>query len=156
MNPVGLAEVRVKNQNQCKNFKLYVVKRGGVTLFGRDWLQHTTLDWAEIKALVACKVHDSLKTVLNKHSSVFKDDWGTLKGIKAKLTVKPDAKPKFVKAIQVPYALKPKVEVELDKLVKDGILEKCDFCEWATPIVPVSKKDGSVRLCGDFKVTFRG
>lgn len=51
------------------------------------------------------------------------------------------------------YALKPKVEVELDKLVEDGVLEKCDFSEWATPIVPVSKKDGSVRICGDFKVT---
>lgn len=40
----------------------------------------------------------------------------------------------------VPYALKPKVEIELKKLVKDGVLEKCDFSKWATPIVPVSKK----------------
>ena len=45
-----------------------------------------------------CKTDEHLKTVLDKHASVFKGDRGTLKGIKAKLTVKPDAKPKFVKA----------------------------------------------------------
>ena len=34
-----------------------------------------------------------------------------------------------------------------------GILEPVTFSEWATPVVPVIKKDGSVRLCGNYKVT---
>ena len=112
MKPVGVADVDVKYQKQHKNLKLYVVRKAGVTLFGRDWLKHITLNWPEIKAVRVCKTDENLKTVLDKHASVFKDDWGTLNGIKAKLTVKPDAKPKFIKARQVPYALKPKVEVE--------------------------------------------
>lgn len=37
--------------------------------------------------------------------------------------------------------------------MKDGVLEKCDFSEWATAIAPVSKNNESVRVCGDFKVT---
>ena len=51
------------------------------------------------------------------------------------------------------YAIKPKVEIELDRLVENGILSKIQTSDWATPIVPVIKKDGSVRICADFKVT---
>lgn len=36
--------------------------------------------------------------------------------------------------------------------MNDGILEKVDRSDWATPIV-VRKKDDSVRVCGDYKVT---
>ena len=53
----------------------------------------------------------------------------------------------------MPYALKPKVEEELRRLQNEGILTKAEWSEWATPIVPVPKKDGSVRLCGDYKIT---
>ncbi|KAK0152383.1 Retrovirus-related Pol polyprotein from transposon 17.6 [Merluccius polli] len=47
-------------------------------------------------------------------------------------------------------AIRPKVEVELQHLEDQGILSKVD---WATPIVPVVKKTGALRICADFKVT---
>ena len=34
-----------------------------------------------------------------------------------------------------------------------GAIERVKYSDWATPIVPVPKLDGTVRIYGDFKVT---
>lgn len=53
----------------------------------------------------------------------------------------------------MPLPLKEAVEEELDRLERIGVLEKVTYSLWATPLVCVPKKDGRVRLCGDYKVT---
>ena len=63
--------------------------------------------------------------------------------MKAKIYVDADAKPRFFRARPVPYALRQGIEV----------IEQVQFSEWAAPVVPVLKKDNSMRLCGDYKVT---
>ena len=84
----------------------------------------------------------------------FQEGLGTLKGFEAKLVVDRDATPKFCKARTVPYLMKEKVEEELQRLTKEGILEPVEFVSWAAPIVPVLKSDkSSVRICGDLNVT---
>ena len=42
---------------------------------------------------------------------------------------------------------------ELGCLEEAGVLRKVEYSEWAVPIGPVPKKDGSLRLCRDYKVT---
>ena len=69
------------------------------------------------------------------------------------MQLKPEAQPKFCKFRTVPYHMRTSIEDELDRLEREGVLEKVTFSEWATPIVAVPKSDGKVRLCGDFKVT---
>ena len=58
-----------------------------------------------------------------------------------------------MKARLVPYALKAKVKKELDRLQSEGIISPIEFTEWAAPIVPVVKQDGSVPISGDYKGT---
>ena len=76
-----------------------------------------------------------------------------MKHIKASLKLKENFTPKFVKARPVPLAKKAKIDAVLDKLESEGIIKKVSHSDWAAPIVAPFKKDGSVRVCGDFKVT---
>ena len=84
---------------------------------------------------------------------MFKNELGTVKGTTAKFHVDPKVKPRFFKARSVPSALRPQVEAELDKLETTGIIQTVQFSQWAAPIVPVLKRNGSIRICGDYKVT---
>ena len=155
--PVGVLKVPVDYQNQREVLDLYVVKNKGPVLMGRDWLRTIHLDWCSIKSLQASLATSSpkerLDVMLAKYSDVFENKLGTFTSAKAKLSLKDDSQARFLKARPMPYALKPKVEEELRRLQNEGILTKVEWSEWATPIVPVPKKDGSVRLCGDYKIT---
>ena len=84
---------------------------------------------------------------------MFKDELGSLQDIKVHIQVKPDAQPHFCKPRPVPYALRPKVEAELQRLQDTGVIEPVSYSDWAAPIVPVLKRDNSVRICGDYKQT---
>ena len=53
----------------------------------------------------------------------------------------------------MPYSLKGAIKQDLERLENLGVIEKVQFSDWAAPVVPVQKSDGTVRLCGDYKVT---
>ncbi|CAM5073319.1 unnamed protein product [Natator depressus] len=76
-----------------------------------------------------------------------------MKGITVTLNIKPDSQPKYLKARTVPNAIRPKVEADLERLVTNGVLIPVTHSPWATSIIPIVKKDGSLWICGDFKVT---
>lgn len=64
-----------------------------------------------------------------------------------------NARPKFLKARPVPFAIKSAIDRELDELESRGIIERASSSDWAAPIVSVPKKDGRFRICEDYKVT---
>ncbi|XP_031422660.1 uncharacterized protein K02A2.6-like [Clupea harengus] len=147
----GIVEVGVKLNKQTATLPLYIVQGNYPSLCGRAWLEKMRFDWSTI--FMISKAEPGLTTVLEKYAEVFKDELGSMKNIMTKLDLKSGSKPRFMKARAVPYALRPKVEAELKSLVESGVLEPVSVSEWATPIVPVIKKNGSIRICGDFKVT---
>ena len=73
--------------------------------------------------------------------------------IKARISLlKSNSKPWFWKASPVALARRPLVEKELEKMAKEGIIKAVPHREWAAPIVTPLTKDGTVRICGNFKI----
>lgn len=103
------------------------VAQKGPALLGRDGLLQFQVNWHEIKVLKlqqsTQKTDAVLKEILDKHKAVFGSEFGKLKGITATMYLEDNAQPKFCKARLVPYSLKPKVEEELQRLEKEGIIK---------------------------------
>ena len=148
---LGSITVTVDYQGQQEEPPLLVVKGSGASLLGRNWLQKIRLDWQGIRHLQ--QIPDLQETLQNKYDDVFDDGLGEINGMEARIDVDTQAQPRFCKARPVPFALKDKVEAELERLQRAGIIEPVQSAEWAAPIVPVVKGNGSVRLCGDYRMT---
>ena len=81
------------------------------------------------------------------HKAVFNDELG----LEVSIPIDTNVTPKFFKACAVPYALKEKIDKELDRSVNEGIFKHITHSRWATPIVPVPKSDGTVKIFKDYK-----
>ena len=148
---VGELPVHVVYGNQERDLSLVIVKENGPALLGRDWLAHIRLDWPSLAYQSLCSLQ--LEELLQKREEVFREELGTVKSVQVTLKVKENTQPKFFRPCMVPFVVKDAIAKEIERLEAAGILEKVDFSQWATPIVPVPKKDRSFRLCGDYKVT---
>lgn len=160
LNVLGyfMAEVKLKDNDDWNKLKLYVVEGNNHALLGREWMSALKIDWNAIVNRTNTvsqidSVDERVKLLVNKFSRVFSGEVGKIEGIQAKLHLKDDCQPVFCKPRIMPFAIQKKVEVELDSLVESGILKKIDTSDWATPIVPVLKSNGTVRICGDYKIT---
>jgi hypothetical protein len=164
IEPLGAAQINVDYRGQKKCLPIVVTNEPGPILLGRNWLRELNLDWkgvmAEIFPVVDAKVevnpggkNSHLNAVLEKYEEVFRDEQGTMKDVVVSLPLKENAKPKWFRARSVPYTIKKAIDTELDRLVREGTYKPVSHSEWATPIVPRVKPDGTVRICGDYKLT---
>ena len=136
--------MEVQYLQQTQKVVLVVVAEDGPVILGRNWLKHVILDWAHIGSITS-KQTSKMETLLKKYPDVFSDKLGIITHHSAKLYIIERGKPVFCKPRLVPFALQQGVDLEEELPVRSR--------SWATPIVPVPKKNGGIWICDDFKVT---
>ena len=136
----GEAMCNVEYAGKLYVLPLVIMAGNGPTLVGRNWLRHIPLNWSNLFQPIHV-VDDQLSQVLRPFSEVFAGELGTLQGNKASIHIDPSIPHKFCKARSLLYAMKEKVEKELQKLESQGIISPVKYSKWAAPIVPVLKQD---------------
>lgn len=153
LQPMGIVWPSVRYGSTTARLRLFVIAEQDVPLLGREWISTLNLDLSCINSSHQMSVEDDVSALLCKYSELFSSSLGKFAGINAALHLMPGTVPVHQKHRTVPFAIREKCEKELAKLESDGVITKIEQSEWATPVVPVIKPDGSVRLCGDYKVT---
>lgn len=144
----GEKEMKVEVEDQETVLLVRVVDGPGPSLLGRDLMNKITLPWRSI-----FKVTESAEEIVMEYKDLFDSTTvGKFEGVQVSLRVN-DESPVFMKARTVPFAIREQYEQTLDKLEEDGIIEKIEYSEWASPVVPIVKPDGSLRICGDYSCT---
>ena len=97
ITPEGKLPAWVEHNSQVKDLTLYVVKTQGLQSFGRDWLHQIQLHWKRMCAISKEQptqdTQKKLERLIDNYSEVFRDEIGTFKSAKAKLTFKEGSQP---------------------------------------------------------------
>lgn len=162
----GQVHIPVTIFNSVKKIKCYVVETKE-NLLGRPALRELDLVvWknkrlkCHIRQVKTATENDSnesdkntkIETVVSKLYPNLFSGLGKLKKFKHKICLSENVKPyACLTPRRVPLPLQKQVEKELDRMVKEGVIEKIDEAtEWCSPMVIVPKKDSGVRVCSDF------
>ncbi|XP_041785733.1 uncharacterized protein K02A2.6-like [Anopheles merus] len=163
---LGRLPVNVAMGSANRKLNVYVVSGTSEPLFGREWIAQFS-DQIDINSMFAPNVSvqsvtdtepsaiqkSKLNDLLENFREVFSDTPGKLIGPPAKVHLKPGATPIFSKAREVPLSLRERYAAEINKKIAAGFYERVDYSEWASPTHIVVKKNGIIRITGNYKPT---
>eukprot|EP00079_Xenopus_tropicalis_P023325 XP_012815654.2 PREDICTED: LOW QUALITY PROTEIN: uncharacterized protein K02A2.6-like [Xenopus tropicalis] len=146
---MGACFVKVLYEKDRGKLRLIITKGQRASLLGVEWFEPLGIQLTGVNYATA----DSLQAVIKDFSSVFEEGLGKFKGSPISFLLDPKVVPIRMKPRPVPFALRSKIDDEIDRLVQKGALIPVTHPTWATPIVPVLKPNGEVRICADYKCT---
>lgn len=157
--------VMVKNQRVTMNLVVIDCQNKFIPLLGRDWMDIVFPGWRSffnlnavsmISAISEPKVNEWIREIKANYSELFDNNLkDPIKEFQVDIKVNDNAHPIFHKAYNLPFCMRDKVAIELERMCDEGVLKKIanTQVEWASPIVVVSKPNGDIRICVDCSKT---
>jgi len=149
LRPLGQCRTILRNPKNSKKYNVeFVVVEGDRTpLIGHSAAEQMKLIEVReenLKRVLHVKVSDS---IIANFEDVFDGKLGNIPGT-VTLRTNPDSVPVIMPASRTPVAIRPKLKVELDEMVTQGIIAPVnELTPWVSQLVITQKKDGNLRLC---------
>lgn len=135
---MGSFDAEIEGGGRKVDAKFYVAKEGQQCLLGDQ----------TAKLLHVLKVGFDIGNI----SQASKAEFPKFKGVTVEIPIDNQVQPVQQAYRRVPYALEEKVDEKIRLLLDQGIIEKVNGpSPWVSPIVPVLKDSGDVRLCVDMR-----
>lgn len=157
--PDGKVKVNVQYGNRRSTEEIYVVPNEYEPLLGRVWIRRLKINLQEvdreqqrISGPLSSYAIDSIDDIVLLFPNIFTPKVGCVPNHEVHLQLRENATPVFHKEREIPFALRERVEKELDSLEAEGIITKVATSDWGSPLVVIPKADGAVRLCVDYKI----
>jgi len=122
-----------------KKLNIYLTELDREPLLGREWIRQLKCQRG-VPNFLGCNllentnsttrnISNQLQFILREYDKLCEPTLAKITGIQAKLTMKPNATPVFLKARPVPFKLIRVLEKELEELVQAGIFTKIENSE---------------------------
>ena len=147
----GKTIASVEINRKRNNFEVLITTKKTNPLLGSDWMG-ITLDTNKINPQVNHVIEDSDVTVLRKRYKKLFNENHTVIGIEVKIQLKENARLIQQKGRPIPIHLQQSVGKEINKLIKQGHIEKANNIDencFVSPAVITVKKDKSVKMALD-------
>ena len=137
--------LRAWNSPTADNYLSEEVAAEDVILWGEDASDETPV----INDQLSEVQKKDLQSVLTEFADILRSVPGQTTLAKHQIDVG-SSRPIKLPPYRLPHAYREKVKEELREMERSGIIEPSNS-EWAAPVVLVTKKDGSLRFCVDYR-----
>ena len=153
----GYFEAEIFANNRSATDKVYVITGTATSILAKhtaemlDLLRVGPLQQIHNISHVPSVPYPSTQDIVNKHENVFRGN-GCLKDVELKLHIDKSVVPVQQPIRRIPFHTRSKVDEELKRLLDQDFIEPVTGpTTWLSPIVPVAKKNGKIRLCLDMR-----
>ena len=122
----GLAQVTAKFKEEVKHLPLVIVNRDSPSLLVRIWMKsfNTLRIWLKNAPVNSITSEDvAAKLLCQEFADLFEPGLGRFRGYQAHIYIKPTARFRYFKPRLVSFAMKEKIETDLARLLKLGVIE---------------------------------